>query len=452
MPPPPLRLVAALAFLGLLCTAAPASLGATLVSLGPWTGGVTSHSAVVVVRLHEKRLPVLELSLTPDFRRPQSIAARPGSGLLPHEPVRFHLHGLRPATRYHFRIRAGTTVDTQRTGTFTTLPVEDAPASFTFAFGSCAETGSEHAVFAEIKFHQPLFFLHAGDMHYEDIAVDDVNAFRAAYERILGSTTQGDLYRHIPLVYMWDDHDFGPNDSHRHSPSRVAAHATYREFVPHHPLVADVAPELAHRTDGVRPLTQAFTVGRARFLVLDARTERDRNNEPDTEAKTMLGAWQKAWLKDELLASKGRHPLIFIVSTVPWTSTETWRSDNWAAYTTERAELADWMVDHGITGVCFLGGDAHMLAADDGTHNTYAHNGGPGFPALQAAPLDRRGSRKGGPWSVEPVLPEPGEGFFGVVDVVDHGDHVTVSFRGLNQNGEVKLRHTFEVPAPPPAS
>jgi alkaline phosphatase D len=292
-------------------------------------------------------------------------------------------------------------------------------------------------VFTQVAAQRPAFHLITGDLHYEDIAVDARDVFREAYGRVVSAPTQAALYRSVPVVYTWDDHDFGPNGSDRHSPSRTASHATYRELVPHHALAS---------TDPQGPISQAFTVGRVRFLVLDCRSQRDRIDDPDVAGKTMLGAWQVEWLQRELLAAKGRFPLVFIVSSVSWVSNETERRDNWGRFTHERAALSDWMVDNGITGVCFLSGDAHMLAADDGTNNRYGVRGGPGFPALQAAPLDRGGSIKGGPWSVEPVLPGPGEGQFGVVDVTDTGSRIEVLFRGLNQDGAEKLRLAFAVP------
>jgi phosphodiesterase/alkaline phosphatase D-like protein len=413
---------------------------AGLIGTGPWTGGVTSHGAVVMVRLKSHRLAYLEISDDAAFIRPISVAeSTKQEGDLP-EIARFHIQGLQPNTKYYYRIRAGVERDTFRPGAFTTFPRAGEPASFRFAFASCAATGSEAPVFAEIRYQNPLFYLITGDLHYEDIALNDRTLFRAAYERVLGSTVQGNLYRSVPIVYTWDDHDFGPNGSDRTSPSLEASHATYREYVPHYPLASAPRPQ--------GPIAQAFSVGRVRFLVLDTRTARDPEDAPDNAEKTMLGAWQKEWLKTELLAASGRYPLIFIVSSVAWISDETDKRDNWGRYATERAELSDWMVAQGIRGVCFLGGDAHMLAADDGSHNRYAKNGGPGFPALQAAPLDRAGSIKGGPWSVAPVLPGKNEGQFGLVTVTDSGnDRIEVLFRGLNHNGQEKLRFGFSVPA-----
>src|SRR5204863_5727021 len=66
------------------------------------------------------------------------------------------------------------------------------------------------------------------------------------------------------------------------------------------------------------PIYQTFTVGRVKFILTDLRSERDQVRKPDGPDKSMLGATQKAWFKKELLSAKGKYPLIFWVSTVPW--------------------------------------------------------------------------------------------------------------------------------------
>lgn len=415
---------------------------AGIVARGPWAGAVTHESAVIVGKLG---LPAagawLDLSEQEDFESVRRIDPVPATAETSPEIARFEVNGLKSDTRYHYRMRLPGREpdpnDHRSRGTFQTFPPPGRAASFRFALGSCAQTGSTHRVYRQIKAQQPAFFLMMGDLHYEDIAWNHRESFRSAFDAILASGPQRELYRSAPVVYVWDDHDFGPNDADRHSPSRDAAHATYREYVPHHPLASP-------GSDG--PIAQAFTLGRARFLVLDCRSARDAARISDGPDKSMLGAWQKDWLQRELLAANGKFPLIFIVSSVSWVSSETKTRDNWGRFATERAELSNWMVDQGIKGVCFLSGDAHMLAADDGRNNSYARNGGPRFPALQAGPLDRSGSIKGGPWSVAPVLPSDNEGQFGLVEVDDQGDTIRVLFRGLNDEGREKLRLQFEVP------
>ncbi len=91
-------------------------------------------------------------------------------------------------------------------------------------------------VFDTIRKEEPLFFLHLGDFHCEDIVKNDRALYRRAFDTVLASPVQFALYRHVPLVYVWEDHDFGPNDSYSADPGGSAARLTYRENVPHYPL------------------------------------------------------------------------------------------------------------------------------------------------------------------------------------------------------------------------
>lgn len=419
-------LLAGLALPGL----APAA-RAQLVAAGPWSGAVTSDSAVVVARLSTPRFATLEVSPDPYFARPTSfgeMSGRPGDQP---EISRFRALGLRPDTKYYYRIRAGEVREAVRTGSFTTFPAEGRAASFRFAFSAGATAGSNHAVFAEIRSRAPLFYLGAGNLHDASGGSTERAAYRAPYEQVLGSVMQGDLYRNVPLAYVWDSLDYGLAGST--AAWRAAAHASYREYVPHYPLASEPL------ADG--PIAQAFTVGRVRFLLLDVRSERD------PEGATLLGVWQTDWLKRELLAAKGRFPLVFVVSPSSWISAAAAGRDDWGRYAAERAQLSDWMVAQGIAGVCFLGGDASVLAADDGSHNRYAAAAGPGFPVLMAGPIDRSWAIGAGPWSAGPVVPAEGEGLFGLVEVADAGDAITVTFQGFNQHGHEKLRFSFRVPA-----
>src|SRR6185436_17270113 len=165
--------------------------------------------------------------------------------------------------------------------------------SFQMAFASCGRTGSTRDVYDRIREHQPLFYLNMGDFHYQDIRTNRPSLFRAAYDTVLASPQQAELYRAVPLVYMWDDHDYGGNNANRKSPTHKAARGTYDEYVPHYPF-ADAEEET--------PISQTFVVGRVKFILTDLRSDRDDPRKKDDADKSMLGAAQKEWLKRELLA------------------------------------------------------------------------------------------------------------------------------------------------------
>ncbi|WP_442889373.1 alkaline phosphatase D family protein [Congregicoccus parvus] len=404
---------------------------------GPISGAVTTHSAEVRVGVAPNGEPWSIVARqvgrgAGDVVTAAGVAAADESDVLV-----FRLDGLSAGAEYEYAVVEGSgSTGVAATGRFRTFP--DRAASFRFVFGSCARTGSDHEVFSAIRAVDPMFFLHTGDLHYENIPNDDPEAFRAAYRRVFTSPRQAALLRSVPLVYVWDDHDFGPNDSDRGSPGRSAARRVYRETIPHYPLAFG---------SGDEPISQAFSIGRARFVVTDLRSERSASGDADTAHKTMFGDLQKEWFKREILAAHRSHAVVFWVSPVSWISRAGRGGDNWGAYDTERQELARFFADNGVDNLVVLSGDAHMLAADDGRNARYAgrDRAGP-IAVLQAASLDQSASYKGGPYSHGAYLPGAEEGCFGLVDVFDDGLQVRVAFSGRNHLQEEKIRLEFVVP------
>jgi len=392
-----------------------------------WSGAVTTSSAQIKVRTaagaDRSRLVV---GMQPDLAGGDRHSAGPAN---PSGVIDFELTSLEPGTTYYYGLEVDGQLGSLR-GSFQTF--ERGPHSFTFAMSACAKTGSSSRVFDTIRRHEPLFFLHLGDLHYENIARDDPSAYRAAFDRVLGSPRQSALYRDVPIVYIWDDHDFGGDNSDRLNPGRRAVRQIYQEVVPHYPLVAG---------EGDVPIYHAFSVGRVRFIVTDSRSERSPAGDPDDRNKTVLGVEQKAWFQAELTSSADSHGLIVWVGSLPWIATGTPGADHWGGYTTEREELARFIRERGIDNLLMVSGDAHMLAIDDGSNNTYG-GGGAGFPVFHAGALDKAGSVKGGPYSHGTFR---GRGHFGLVHVEDDGAEITVTLTGRDTKDIVLLTHTFTV-------
>ena len=285
--------------------------GGSPVERGPWSGAITPASAVVKAKLRDPgaraRLVVSRNpALTRATRTPAQISSFESGRI-----VAFALNNLEPNTDYYYALEVEGEVVRDKPGHLRTFP-PPGPASFTFAFASCGETGSTNASYEMIRRHAPLFYMNDGDFHYKNIKDDSVRRFRLAYDRVLKSPIQAQLYRDVPFVYMWDDHDFGGDNANRKAGSHTAARVAYGEYVPHYPLAAG---------GGDAPIYQSFAVGRVKFILTDLRSERDPADQKDDEKKSMMGANQKEWFKNELLAANGRYPLIFWVSSVPWIGT-----------------------------------------------------------------------------------------------------------------------------------
>jgi hypothetical protein len=394
-----------------------------------WSGAVTATGFTVNARMAPgagtARLVVSE---SPSLANPAySGAVEPDDQRV----VSLRVDGLRPGAAYYYAIEAGGQVDELRRGSLSTFSA--GASTFTIALGACARTGSNGAVFDAIRKENPLLYLVSGDIHYENITRNSLDRFQDAYQTLVTTPAQQALYQQTPIAYVWDDHDFGGSNSDSSAEAKPAARLSYRRNVPHYDLPAG---------DGDAAIYQAFSAGRVRFVLLDTRSMRGAEKLPDG-GESLLGAQQREWLKQELLASSRNHALVVLVSGVPWIAPAGASRDDWGGFATERAEIADFIADSGIDNVLLLAGDAHMLAIDDGSNSDYSASGGRGFPVFQAGALDRPGSVKGGPYSEGTY---PGAGHYGLVTFTDNGSSMTVKLSGRNWLGEELVGYSFSVP------
>ena len=404
-----------------------------------WAGGVTPTSARIHARVPNKQATVrLAVTSARNWTDPTYVdGTHPPSSAAVHH---FRLHHLTPDTTYRYALEVNGQLDTTKGGHFRTFA--DEPFSFRVALGACAETGSTHPVFTAIRRTDPDLFLHLGDLHYEDITALNPVPYRTAYRQVHASPPQSRLFRSTALAYVWDDHDYGPNNSSRRAPGQSTAQQVYREYVPHYPLSQD---------DPTAPIYQSFTVGRVRFVLTDLRSARTSNDAPDP-LQTMMGAQQKAWFKRQLKQAQDEDQVIAWVSSVPWIGDRTDSDDHWGGFAWERRELASYIDSLGVDDQLFiLSGDAHMVALDDGTHNRYGRMDSEGFPVVHAAALDRPGSVKGGPYTHGPY-PNPftlfgrRPGQFVLMDVTDTGGkEVCVRWSGKRYDpGDARTKTLLE--------
>ncbi|MFZ1706085.1 MAG: alkaline phosphatase D family protein [Saprospiraceae bacterium] len=357
--------------------------------------------------------------------------------------------GLQPETVYTYELMNTSKLLLQQ-GRFQTLPL--GPASYKIAFGSCANTGSASDIFVKIKDENPLFFLNTGDIHYENIGDSCLEKFDKAYEKVFSSVTQSKLYAEVPLVYMWDDHDFGPNNTDSSNPCRKESVASYKKHLPHYPMAIQ---------SEIGPISQNFEVGRVVFMLTDLRSQKVR---PQLEGCQKLKPGTNfgnedhlQWFFQSMLKTKNEGKVVAWISSYSWINAEggpnykCTETDNWGGYPEERQQIADFIKKHQIP-VFILSGDAHMVAIDDGKNSDYATGGGAPIPVFHAAALDRYGSYKGGPYS-NGYSTVPAQ--YGIMEVEDHGGHqICFHWYGKNKEGnivknqngdEIKLDFCFDL-------
>ena len=387
-----------------LAAAAPAVAVEFMVSGAPAPDGFTVALKTDVAAADVALAWSTEAGMTAATVTPATVTAAPSL------VAKCRVAGAPAARRIHYQARIGGVP---------VGPVQSAVTAgaggFRFAFASCGRATAA-PTWGHIAARAPDFFLSLGDTPYIDYTGTDRQRFRDAHRDLLRGPARP-VTAAMPWLYVWDDHDYGANNSNSATPSKAAVQEVYRETQPHYPL--------AGASGGIH---HAFTRGAVRFVVTDLRSYRT--------ATTMLGAAQLAWLKAQLSSAPADAAIRLVVwaSTVPWISGTD--ADTWAGFPAERREIGDHILAEGLERrLVMVSGDAHMLAADDGTNNTFNTQGVASFPVYQSGPINQTPSVKGGPYTTAPITASQNQ--FSIMEVAPaEGDELTVSVRGYSNDVE----------------
>lgn len=211
--------------------------------------------------------------------------------------------------------------------------------------------------------------------------------FRRQYHLYKGDLDLQAMHAAFPLVAIFDNHDgFGdPSD-----PAGPGARAAFFEQLPVRRVPAD--PDRQYRSLALGDLCE--------LLLLDERQYRDPEpkkvgdsplgtssvDQPEMVAsgRTMLGADQKAWLKDGLASSSatwkimGSQLVFSPFRSQRFTDEQAAAGDGpqrnagryvnlvgWDGYQAERRELVDHIHDQGVADVIVVSGDAHFWTTSE---------------------------------------------------------------------------------------
>lgn len=256
--------------------------------------------------------------------------------------------GLEPGKTYYYALLLdGQPAMLRPYPSFTTAPEIGAPLKTRIAFSSCVGRSGfmNAAIWADMSARTKFdVLLMLGDNTYADSTQPDVQ--RRHYYDHRSMLGYAEIVRRVATYSIWDDHDFGPNDSDGTAQGKELSLQTFQQFwanpsygLPEHPGVF-----------------YTFSRGDIDFFMLDGRYHRTPNKTPDDGTKTMLGRPQVEWLKRALLASKAR--VKFIASGSEWEVNST--PDSWNSFARERDEIFAFLREHDLPGVILLSGDRHF--------------------------------------------------------------------------------------------
>lgn len=358
----------AVLFLAAVCqaTSVPAQ-AASLIS-GPLVGHTTTTSATIWVETDNAATVRIDYWVEPrimfhrTFKEPMSRGSSEArtESTFPYTGT-IALSDLPPGRLVYYDVYVDGTIVAPRTvQAFPLMPPEsiletepDRITEFTVAFGSCNLPARVpvQSIWSQVARFRPAAFLFIGDNNYmpgkaegfdlpEAGAREIMSLYHRRFRQVPGLR---DIVATTPSYGIWDDHDFGPNNSDRTFKWRDLAIETFRRYWPNPYPESSDTPGVFH----------SFQIADVEFFMLDNRSHRDPNEAEDRS--TMFGEGQLEWLKAKLKSSTATFKVIASGGTAVVDET----GETWSNFGDERDRFFAWLFEEDITGVFFLAGDWH---------------------------------------------------------------------------------------------
>lgn len=277
--------------------------------------------------------------------------------------AKLRLPGLRFGTRYEYEVYLdGLRLPRSYPLVFQTQALwrwRADPPDFRAALGSCTYVndppydrpgdpyGGNPEIFRAIAAQKPDLMLWLGDNVYYregDWTTEAGMRYRWAHSR--GLPEMQPLLGAAHNYAIWDDHDFGPNNSDR----------TYRERETSLRVFADYWMNPTYGLPETPGVFTRFEWSDAEFFLLDDRYHRSPNDEPEGPDKRMFGRAQLDWLKGSLRSSQATFKIV-VGGNQFWNPIVDFEA--LGRFPAEQGELLDFLRDTKIEGVVFVSGDRH---------------------------------------------------------------------------------------------
>ncbi len=184
--------------------------------------------------------------------------------------------------------------------------------TYKIGIASCMRAAQhEKAMWTSLEAQNADVNLFVGDCVYIDYHLDEEPTPRIHWDKFVEARMVLDFYqwkRLVPTIAIWDDHDFGGNDSNSSFPYSAEARANFKNFF------AQNLSEQTCITSGPG-ISCKFQLGNQLFLMLDGRSFREKPH--SKKMYSLFGKEQEEWIFDSIKNFKG---LVWFCNGTQWFS------------------------------------------------------------------------------------------------------------------------------------
>jgi len=321
--------------------------------------------------------------------------------------------------------------------TRTPAPARQA-GSLRIAFGSCADQRLPQPIWDAVAAQQPDLFLFIGDVVYADSVDPDVVA--ATFQEAANIEPFARFRQRVPILAVWDDHDYGLNDGGAEHPNKAAVQELFLQFF------EEPADSPRWNREGLyHAWTRQVGGARVQIIFLDTRYHRSplkhrtllgkklyiANNDP---AATMLGDEQWRWLETELDRPADMRLLVSTIQALP----DNHPFEKWANLPRERQRLLDLLAQPRDGMLLIASGDQHL-----GEISVLPREAGDDLVEITSSGMTHtRGSLPA--FNRYRVGPKVLDTNFGLIDIRADADEINVDLRVLDDEGATRVMRSLK--------
>ncbi len=233
-----------------------------------------------------------------------------------------------------------------------------------FSSGNRPHLGQEH--WKVIKDKNPDLWIWLGDLVYSNS--DDLKQHKKNFDILKNDANYQDFIRDIPVLGVWDDHDYGMSDGNKTNKHRDESKEIFLDFL-------DMDKDANVRKH--KGLYDSWEIGKSskkiKFYFLDNRYFKDelqkdeatqRRYLPNNEG-TVLGEEQWAWLENEIKNSDASLNIFLSgLQIIP----DEHPYEKWGDFPNERKRFLGLLEKYKVKNPLILSGDRHFAELSEYTY------------------------------------------------------------------------------------
>eukprot|EP00457_Paulinella_chromatophora_P005274 gb/GEZN01005289.1/.p1 GENE.gb/GEZN01005289.1/~~gb/GEZN01005289.1/.p1 ORF type:complete len:541 (-),score=73.66 gb/GEZN01005289.1/:115-1737(-) len=231
------------------------------------------------------------------------------------------------------------------------------------AFASCRKHNvflnqQRQTLLSDVLDQEPELFIWMGDIIYNDptplhavmMIPTEPQVMQKKWDEAKALPEYQALLRKMPVIGIWDDHDYGQNDGDRHHPYKKPSQQQLLDF-----LDEPVHSPRRHQDGAYASYEIGGQAHRIRVILLDTRAQQD------AKLGQILGPDQWEWLEQELTTAQARHTrLTILVSSIQALTSQRFFGEGWRYLPQERARLLELVARVQPGPVFLVSGDVHF--------------------------------------------------------------------------------------------